>query len=65
MTPARYCYDTDLSESEWPLLSPLLPPEKLGGRHRENDLREVINTIQITVGSQVAHDKDYRRGNSK
>jgi transposase len=32
-------YPSDLSEWEWALLVPLLPPPKLGGRPRTVDLR--------------------------
>jgi putative transposase len=54
MTPARRRYDTDLSDAEWALLAPLLPPEKPGGRHRENDLREVINGIRYVLRTGAA-----------
>jgi Putative transposase of IS4/5 family (DUF4096) len=54
MTPTRRPYDTDLSEAEWALLAPLLPPEKPGGRHRENDLREVINGIRYVLRTGAA-----------
>lgn len=57
MTPFRRRYDTDLSDAEWALLAPLLPNEKPGGRHRENDLREVINGIRyiLRTGSAWRH----------
>lgn len=42
---ARKSYDTDLSDVEWLLLEPLIPPEKRGGRHRTVDIREVVNAI--------------------
>jgi len=54
MTPARRRYDTDLSDAEWALLAPLLPPEKSGGRHRENDLREVLNGIRYVLRTGAA-----------
>ena len=54
MTPTRHRYDTDLSEAEWALLAPLLPSEKPGGRHRENDLREVINGIRYVLRTGAA-----------
>jgi putative transposase len=46
---SRRRYATDLSNAEWALLAPLLPPEKTGGRHRENDLREVIHGIRYVL----------------
>ena len=41
----REPYATDLTDEQWAVLSPLLPAEKPGGRPREVDLREVVNTI--------------------
>lgn len=35
----------DLSEREWKLLEPMIPPAKPGGRPRQTDMREVINAI--------------------
>jgi putative transposase len=41
----RKPYLTDLTDEPWALLQPLIPPPKLGGRPREVDMREVINTM--------------------
>src|SRR5262245_6469277 len=41
----RRAYPTDLSDAEWRLLAPLLPPAKPGGRPRTTDMREVLNAI--------------------
>jgi putative transposase len=38
-------YETDLTDAQWELLGPLLPPAKRGGRRRTVDLRLVLNTI--------------------
>jgi transposase len=38
-------YDSDLSDQEWQIVEPLLPPEKPVGRDREVDVREVVNAI--------------------
>ena len=38
-------YPTDLTDQEWALLEPLLPPAKAGGRHRSIETREVANAI--------------------
>ena len=43
--PARKPYLTDLTDDQWMVLEPLIPRSKPGGRPREVDLREVINTI--------------------
>ena len=44
-TPIRYAYPTDLTDAQWAILEPLVPPSKHGGRPRTVDIREVINTI--------------------
>lgn len=38
-------YSTDLSDSEWEIIRPLLPPPKVRGSKRKVDLREVLNAI--------------------
>ena len=38
-------YPSDLTDSEWALIEPLIPPAKRGGRRREVDLREVMNGV--------------------
>jgi transposase len=38
-------YPSDLSDAEWALVAPLIPPARRGGRRRSVDLREVLNTI--------------------
>lgn len=45
----HHIYDTDLTEEQWELLAPLIPPPKSGGRRREADVREVINAILYVV----------------
>ena len=44
-TPARKAYPTDLTDAQWAILEPLVPPSKHGGRPRTVNMREVINTI--------------------
>ena len=38
-------YPTDLTDDQWAILEPLIPPAKRGGRPRTVDLRLVLNTI--------------------
>jgi transposase len=38
-------YDSDLTDAEWALVAPLIPPAKRGGRKREANVREVLNGI--------------------
>ena len=41
----RKSYPSDLSEQEWSVLEPLIPPAKPGGHPRTTDMREVINAL--------------------
>ena len=38
-------YASDLTEREWALISPFIPPARRGGRPRTTDLREVVNAL--------------------
>jgi putative transposase len=38
-------YATDLTDSAWELVEPLLPTARLGGRPRTTDVRAVLNAI--------------------
>lgn len=38
-------YPSDLTDAEWALLAPLIPPARRGGRRREVDVREVISGL--------------------
>jgi len=38
-------YPSDMSEAEWALVAPLIPPARRGGRRRSIDEREVLNAI--------------------
>jgi putative transposase len=38
-------YPSDMSDDEWAILEPLLPPSKPGGRPRSANMREVMNGI--------------------
>lgn len=49
-TRARYDrkglrYPSDLTDAEWEIVAPLIPPAKRGGRKREVDLRAVVNGL--------------------
>ena len=44
-TQPRKAYPTDLTDEQWAILEPLVPPVKQGGRPRAVNIREVINTI--------------------
>ena len=44
-------YSTDLTDREWALLRPLLPPAKPGGRPRTSDLRLILDAIFYVLRS--------------
>jgi putative transposase len=57
----RKPYRTDLSDAQWTIIKPLIPPPKPGGRPRATDVREVLNTLlyQARTGCQwelLPHD---------
>ena len=45
--PRRKTYPSDLTDEQWEILEPMIPPPRTqhGGRPRAVDMREVINTI--------------------
>lgn len=44
-------YPTDLTDEEWALIEPLMPPAGRRGRPRKIDLREVVNALRYLVRS--------------
>jgi hypothetical protein len=44
-------YPSDLSDAEWSILLPLLPPAKPGGRPRTSDLRLILDAIFYVLRS--------------
>jgi len=44
-TPSRRRYPTDLTDAQWHLLAPLLPPNTGPGRPTTLDLREIVNAL--------------------
>jgi putative transposase len=50
----RKRYPTDLTDGEWEILQPLLPPPNKRGHPRTVDLREVINALRYMARSGCA-----------
>jgi len=46
---SRPKYPSDLTDSQWKLLEPLLPEEKEGGRPRSVPQREIVNAILYVI----------------
>ena len=51
---ARKPYPTDLTDEQWALVAPYIPPERPGGRTRSVDMREVFNAIQYVLRTGCA-----------
>ena len=45
----RNSYSTDLTDAEWGLLQPFMPADKVLGRKRTIDLREILNAIYYLI----------------
>jgi transposase len=45
-------YPSDLSDAEWALVAPLIPPAERGGRKRTVDVREVLNGIFYALSTR-------------
>lgn len=42
-------YPSDLSDAEWALIAPMIPPPRPGGRSRDTDMREVMNAVRYVL----------------
>jgi putative transposase len=52
----RKAYPSDLTDKEWNILKPLIPPPKPGGHPRTADMREVVNAIFYVLKSGCQWD---------
>ena len=52
----RLRYPSDVTDKEWALIAPLIPPAKRGGRKRSVDLREVTNGIMYILSTGCQWD---------
>src|SRR5215831_18179013 len=39
-------YPSDVTDEEWAIIGPMIPPARTGGRKRQTDVREVFNAIR-------------------
>src|SRR5215471_12396877 len=53
-TKPRKPYPSDLSDEQWAILEPLLPPPVKAGAPRKTDLREVLNAIFYVLSTGCA-----------
>lgn len=47
----RKPYPSDLTDKQWKIIKPYIPPPKFGGRPRETDAREIVNAIFYVLKS--------------
>jgi len=47
----RLRYPSDVTDDEWALIAPLIPPAKRGGRRRSVDVREVVNGLLYVLST--------------
>jgi transposase len=48
---SRLRYPSDLTDEEWALVAPLIPPAKRGGNRRHVDVRDVMNGIMYVLST--------------
>jgi transposase len=48
---SRLRYPSDLTDEEWGLISPLIPPAKRGGNKRTVNVREVVNGVMYILST--------------
>jgi len=48
---SRLRYPSDLTDEEWKLVEPLIPPGKRGGDKRTVDIREVVNALMYVLST--------------
>ena len=44
-------YPSDLTDEEWAVIAPLIPPAKRGGNKRTANVREVVNGLMYILGT--------------
>ncbi len=50
-------YPSDLTDEEWALITPLIPPAKRGGNKRTVDVRQVINGLMYLLSTGCQWDQ--------
>jgi transposase len=47
-------YPTDLTDAEWEILAPLIPPARAGGRPRRQNMRAIVNAMLYVLRGGIA-----------
>ena len=53
-------YPSDLTDDEWALVEPLIPPARRGGNKRHVDVREVMNGIMCVLVRDSSGERPER-----
>ncbi len=48
---SRLRYPTDLTDAEWALVEPLIPPARRGGNKRTANMRTVVDSLMYILGT--------------
>lgn len=51
---SRPRYPSDLTDAEWAILAPFIPPVKLGGRPPRHERRELVNAMRYVLRGGIA-----------
>jgi putative transposase len=51
---ARRAYPTDLTDAQWAILEPFIPPPKPGGRPAKHARREIVNAMLYVLRGGIA-----------
>jgi len=54
-------YPSDLTDDEWGLVEPLIPPGKTGGGKRTVIMREVMNGLMYVLSNRLSVARDPER----
>ena len=57
-------YPSDLSDAEWVLVAPLIPPARRGGRRRSINEREDLNAIFYVLATGCHHNGQPQWGHN-
>jgi transposase len=47
--PRKERYPSDMTDAEWALIEPFIPPAERGGRPRRTNMREVMNAVRYVL----------------
>ena len=47
--PRTERYPSDVTDAEWALVAPMIPPPRPGGRPRDTDMREVFDAVRYVL----------------